>query len=331
MKMSDSSSPSTTFTYTRKFHGRELPKLLRLAHLARVLILSPIFVLEWKALFGYRKSRMKLAITLLNDISNATHGRGLEIIDTGIRKVRNTLAPKKKSQPDFVRSPFGELISLQSINLIVNELNQVGFSVVRNFVDSSTVKELNTEALNMPGVSSQPKTLYHSQHEWQRDAASGPRYLVASEHIEQHKGFQEIALNNVIQKVAFHYLGCSPILASTQVWTIRPPNSDSSEVLSEAAMAFHCDSDYFGFLKFFLLLTDVGQDNGPFTFVGASHRGVRHVAGRMPDSEIVSKDDVIYRGTGVAGDLVIADTKGWHKASPPPDWASNSIANRLRK
>jgi ectoine hydroxylase-related dioxygenase (phytanoyl-CoA dioxygenase family) len=82
-------------------------------------------------------------------------------------------------------------------------------------------------------------------------------------------------------------------------------------------MAFHCDSDYFGFLKFFLLLTEVKPTNGPFTFVGGSHRGKRHVVGRMKDKEIISDHDEVLYGTGEPGDLIIADTRGWHKATPP--------------
>jgi len=63
-------------------------------------------------------------------------------------------------------------------------------------------------------------------------------------------------------------------------------------------------------------LTNVGMENGPFIFVGRSHRGKRHVAGRMNDSEIIQGDDVVYLGTGQAGDLIIVDSKGWHKALP---------------
>jgi ectoine hydroxylase-related dioxygenase (phytanoyl-CoA dioxygenase family) len=82
-------------------------------------------------------------------------------------------------------------------------------------------------------------------------------------------------------------------------------------------MAFHCDSDYFSFIKFFIMLNDVDMNNGPFTFVAYSHRGKRHVAGRMEDDEIVGpKDEVLY-GTASAGDMVVCDTKGWHKAKPP--------------
>lgn len=317
MTESNSLLPLKTFAYTDKFRGRELPKSLRLAHLVRAVILLPILLLEWKALVGRGKSRMRLAITLLNDISNATHGRGLEVMNGFICRIRKFSTADVEQRRDCFATPAGDLMNVQSVKLIVDELRKVGFSRVPNFIDPLIVKNLHTDVLKMPGRSTKPTFIYQSQDEWRRDTNSGPRYTVAAESIERLALCQEVATNEVIREVALEYLGCTPILASTQVWTTRPPNSRSSEVLSEAAMAFHCDSDYFGFLKFFVLLTTVCMENGPFTFVGGSHRGKRHVAGRMDDSEIISDDDVVYYGTGQAGDLIIVDSKGWHKASPP--------------
>ena len=311
---SNSLSP---FAYTKAFRGRGLPKSLRLAHFVRAVILSPILLLEWKALVGLRKSRMGHAITLMNDIANATQGGGLEVMNRVICRIRNVSTAKLLQSQDRFSTPGGESLSIQKIKLIVDELREVGFSRVPNFIDPLIVERLQTDILKMPGKSSRPAVNYSSQDEWRRDTDSGPRYTVDTEKIECHVFCKEVATNELIREVASQYLGCLPILAATQVWTTRPPISSTAEVLSEAAMAFHCDANYFGFLKFFVLLTDVGPENGPFTFVAASHRGKRHVAGRMHDSEIVSEDDVIYRGTGLAGDLIIADTKGWHKASPP--------------
>lgn len=294
-----------------------MPKCLRLAHLVRAVILSPILLLEWKALVGLRKSRMRHAITLLNDISNATHGRGLEVMNGLICRIRNFSAADVKQRPDCFTTPAGDLMSIRSVTSIVGELRQVGFSRASNFIDPLVAKGLCAEVLKMPGRSTTPIFNYQSQDEWEYDTSSGPRYTIATESIERLAFCQEFATNEVIREIASQYLGCPPILVSMRVWTTRPPNSSSAEVISEAAMAFHCDADYFGFLKFFVLLTDVNRENGPFTFVGGSHRGVRHVAGRLRDSEIISDNDVVYYGTGQPGDLIIADTKGWHKASPP--------------
>jgi ectoine hydroxylase-related dioxygenase (phytanoyl-CoA dioxygenase family) len=231
--------------------------------------------------------------------------------------VRNRSSTEGHPRFDSFSCPSGHLVGRQSINAIIDELRDNGFSQIRNFVDPLVASGLNAIVSDMSGATSSPATSYQSQHDWQRDLDGGPRYTMNQEEIRVNQDIERVALNGVIREVARLYLGCSPILASTQAWTTRPPNTFSPEVLSEAAMAFHCDADYFGFLKFFVLLTDVSSKNGPFTFIGGSHRGVRHVAGRMSDTEVVLAGDVIFHGTGQAGDLIIADTKGWHKASPP--------------
>ena len=126
-----------------------------------------------------------------------------------------------------------------------------------------------------------------------------------------------IQINPVLTQISRKYLGCPPICASVQIWTTRPPLFISRKILGNSAMAFHCGSDYFGFLKFFLLLTEVKPGNGPFTFVRGSHRGKRNITRRMEDTEIISDRDEVLFGTGEPGDLIITDTKGWHKATPP--------------
>lgn len=317
MRDNDSHLPTETFAYTVKFRGRDLPKSLRFVHMVRAVLLLPILLLEWKALVGLQKSRKKHAITLMNDISNSTQGRGLEVMNKFICIIRNLLVVNVRQTPDLLITPAGDPMELQSVNVIVDELRQVGFSRLPKFMDPLVARRICTDVLRLPGRSTKPAFDYQTQDEWRHDSGSGPRYTVNTQSIERLGVCQEIANNEVIREVANQYLGCPALLATTQVWTTRPPNSSSSEVLSEAAMAFHCDSDYFGFLKFFVLLTNVDAENGPFTFVGGSHRGKRHVAGRMKDSEIVSDDDVVYYGTGQAGDLFIVDSKGWHKASQP--------------
>ena len=317
MTNSNPKTPVETFRYTKTFRGRELPFLLRLAHLIRAVVFSPILLVEWKALMGRRKSQTKLAVTLINDISNATHGRGLEVMNTLICRLRNVMAIGVEQRAHSFLTAANHPVDLQKIDLVINELRQTGFSRVKMFLDPCIAATLNTAVSGMSGVSSHPSSSYMTQVEWQRDVESGPRFTINAEEVEKTKEFESIAMNEMIREVARQYLGCAPILASIKVWTTRPPTTTSSEVLSEAAMAFHCDADYFGFLKFFILLSDVSVDNGPFALIGGSHRGPRHVAGRMRDSEVVAADDVVYYGTGQAGDLIIADTKGWHKASPP--------------
>ena len=85
--------------------------------------------------------------------------------------------------------------------------------------------------------------------------------------------------------------------------------------MSDAAQLFHYDYDWPAFLKVFIYLTDVGPENGPFTFVAGTHEHKKHWNdGRRDDSYMESTYPGMARAvTGKAGDLIVADTVGYHK------------------
>ena len=118
-----------------------------------------------------------------------------------------------------------------------------------------------------------------------------------------------------IHRVAAAYLGCTPIFTQLSAWWSRNDPDASADDLSDAAQLFHYDYDWPAFLKFFIYLSDVGPENGPFTFVVGTHERKLHWSdGRRDDAYI----EGAYPGqslavTGQAGDLIIADTVGYHK------------------
>jgi hypothetical protein len=118
-----------------------------------------------------------------------------------------------------------------------------------------------------------------------------------------------------IRDVAAAYLGCTPIFTQVSAWWSRPDPEASADDLSEAAQLYHYDYDWPAFVKFFIYLTDVGPANGPFTFVVGTHEQKRHWNdGRRDDAYIANTyPDRAWAVTGHAGDLIIADTVGYHK------------------
>lgn len=305
------------FDWTSKFKGREVPIYKRLAHALRAIFLLPVLITEWPALLGLRRSRSKKALMLLNDITNSTHGRGLEIVNKIICLLRSRQTYTfDKRQPDPI-TPSGKKINDDQIDELVDVIRVQGFARIPSFLTATSALDLYEGALQLPGFGSDPEKNYLSQSEWTEDPLGGPRFIVDSNSLAGLQNLELIRINPVLTQISRKYLGCPPICASVEIWTTRPPLFISRKILGDSAMAFHCDSDYFGFLKFFLLLTEVTPSNGPFAFVRGSHRGKRHVAGRMEDTEIISDRDEVLFGTGEPGDLIIADTKGWHKATPP--------------
>ena len=306
-----------TFRFTSKFKGRKVPLNLRVAHFCRALLLTPLFLLHWRSLTGKRPTKSSHVVTLLNDITNASLGRWLSVLNRLIcvLKIRDT---KSFDRQNFeLNTPSKRNITKKQIDLYSEELSSNGFLRIEGFLTCEQASALYASVLTQRGYSDSFSKNYSQQADWESDALAGPRFDLDESDLSKLHSIDQYALNHVIQLLARRYLNCKPLLVSKQIWTTRPPVNMSATTLESSAMAYHCDSDYISFLKFFILLTDVSMSNGPFVFVQNSHIGDRHVSGRMPDTEILSDRDIELFGTGLAGDLVVADTRGWHKATPP--------------
>lgn len=120
-------------------------------------------------------------------------------------------------------------------------------------------------------------------------------------------------------KIANNYLGCPPILHSTQIWLLNPP---TSSVATSAEYGWHYDIDDFRFLKVFFYLTDTGEVNGQHMLVGTSHRDLRPhklINRRITDQELRVRYAVndIHQIEGAVGQGFLEDTWLYHKATPP--------------
>jgi len=187
---------------------------------------------------------------------------------------------------------------------------------ISGFLSKADANELGQQIRLIPGRTKSVEFEWNSLDDWLNSNDSSPRFDTRFDLLLKIPMIHRISQNNLLRKIARDYIGVPPLIVDIQSWTTAAKRNLSEQVLEESAMALHCDSDYVKFIKIFLLLTDVDIVNGPFQFVQKSHRGRRHVAGRMPDSEIVTSSDTLFNGTGEAGDLLIVDTRGWHKATP---------------
>jgi len=254
---------------------------------------------------------------LLNDITNASLGRGLSTLNHLICVLRIRETKSFDREPTELTTPSKRRITNEQITLYSDALSSNGFLRIGGFLSCEQALALYESVVTQRGHSDDFSKNYAQQLDWENDATAGPRFDFDESDISTLQNIDQYATNGVIRLIARRYLNCKPILVSKQIWTTRPPENASTATLENSAMAYHCDSDFIGFLKFFILLTDVSVDNGPFVYVRNSHIGPRHVSGRMPDTEILSEEDIELLGTGLAGDLIVADTRGWHKASPP--------------
>jgi len=309
------------FERTKNYRGRNMPLKRRILHLIRATLLSPVLIVEFASLSGKKHSTSKYALMFLNDLSNSTHGSGLDFMNKIIAFIR------KKDTREFDKRVINQdLINLQKENIsssefksIVNQIKSNGFAKLPGFVSKDIIDEAQRAIYSSGGIAKVSKLGYREINDWLNDENGGPRFETEMGLLNETQLVKNFRSNVFINRVAREILGSSPICDSIQSWTTRAVGTIDSNTKDEAAMAFHADADYFGFLKFFVLITKVENSNGPFAFVKGSHRKARHVAGRMADHEILGENDEVLLGTGNPGDVVIACTAGWHKATPPQE------------
>ena len=95
----------------------------------------------------------------------------------------------------------------------------------------------------------------------------------------------DFILSDLFLAIATNYLGSVPRLASVMLWWTTANST------TKASQLYHADTEDGRQLKFFVNLTDVSAENGPFTFLPAStsralRKALRHEVGRLQDKHI---------------------------------------------
>ena len=121
-----------------------------------------------------------------------------------------------------------------------------------------------------------------------------------------------------LTNLAADYLQCQPLLMQIQSWHVVPlkiNEQNHQSLYSFSAQSFRFDMDWLKFIKFFINLTNVGDQDGPFEFQPYTHDGRHQFVGQRHDSDNSSRrDDLeIVKATGCPGICFAADTSGLHR------------------
>ena len=169
------------------------------------------------------------------------------------------------------------------------------------------------------------------------DEAQSNIYEVVNQHeILNITEVGEICNDPKILSIVREYLGAEPILTQTGCWWSGI--SKSSEQ-SKSAQLFHQDRTYKKFIKLFLYLNDVSEENGCHVYVPNSIRKgpqppKRHLSQRVSDEYIYENYSEILYLTGKKGAMTLVDTQGWHKGNAVSkghrlllqlEWSSDAI------
>ncbi|WP_017878894.1 MULTISPECIES: hypothetical protein [unclassified Janthinobacterium] len=141
----------------------------------------------------------------------------------------------------------------------------------------------------------------HVAHHTARDIAMAP-YL------------WQLANDPLLLDVASRFLGCQASIGYLAAWW-----SYHTAAGAQQAEHFHRDVDDWRFLKLFVYLTDVGDDNGPHIYVAHSSTSPKLAEiRRFDDAEVLAQfgGANVLRLTGVAGGAFFENTFGIHKGQP---------------
>lgn len=208
-----------------------------------------------------------------------------------------------------------KFIARKTEKISINELNQNGFveiekiinpELINQIIDYSDTLELfdpfhrelgGFKNKNIPEVT-------HVANFHRKD-------LVACEEI------LEIANDPGILRVVQEFLGAKPTISNINMWWSKTGKDQAKD-----AQLFHRDVDDIKFCKLFIYLTDVGENDGPHTYVkGSSSTNKLTKIRRYQDSEIINAfgNENIINFVRPKGSCFLVDTYGFHKGTLPVD------------
>jgi hypothetical protein len=133
-----------------------------------------------------------------------------------------------------------------------------------------------------------------------------------------------LANDPLVLSLVSNYLNCRPTIDDIVAWWSLPGRPAPKE-----EQFFHRDRDAIRFLKLFVYLSDVGEQDGPHVFIAGSHRSPRlvEVRRRYEDADVVREFPIErqQRHTGSFGTCFLEDTFGLHKGEMPKGTATRLL------
>ncbi len=144
------------------------------------------------------------------------------------------------------------------------------------------------------------------------------------EDIENMNMINQIIYDPVILGIVSILLGSKALLRHCSYW-FTYPGKKTTKHQSEAAQLFHYDLDEFKWLKLFIFMDDVTDENGPHVYIPATHKPgnkpfdlLKFGYSRLPDNLVSQfhKKETWKKLTCKKGTMVLANTQCWHKGTP---------------
>jgi len=187
----------------------------------------------------------------------------------------------------------------------VQELDQDGFSIIRNFINVDRLDAVKKEFEDIK----QRGELQYS--DFYTEQVGHP--------LTTCKSVFNIVFDDNVIEVAKNFFGCVPCVTNVQLRKSKATLKDEIDLPGNGQTTrFHCDKDSPRFVKFFFYLNDIGPTNGPFTYVRGSN--IKKFDGwknkvRWSDEEMQSiyGQQNMVKCMANVGDVVLGNTNGFHK------------------
>lgn len=229
--------------------------------------------------------------------------------------------PKKNNNLNGLLGEFSENDILE----ISQKIYENGYYIFENKLSGSFCDDLIKFTSDLPATptilndQTPPKVIFDKNN------LISSRYQYDSQDIIEHGLIQSLIADNTFFAIAQEYFGCIPVFDFCTMWWSSDFLSknyldDENKAffhMSQVAQLYHFDMDRTKFLKVFIYLTDVNDDNGPHVYVKSSNTHKPYDLlrdGRISDEEIefYYKNDIIEM-KGKKGTVFIEDTSGFHK------------------
>jgi hypothetical protein len=212
-------------------------------------------------------------------------------------------------------------------NEIIKNIDRDGFFVFEQSLDEVLIEKLYDFAsktpLNFLEIQSDGNVTYSKHKETYLESKSKSNRHQFNDNLTLFNSdiATELYFDKNFLHIANEYLNCKPYVDIYTMWWSNPINNISDDLRSSfkdsAAQMFHFDMDRIKFLKFFIYLTDVTDENGPHVYVRGTHKKPLEIIdydGRYSDKFISEnfKDNVV-KLTGKKGTIMAVDTRGLHK------------------
>lgn len=224
--------------------------------------------------------------------------------------------PKKtvNNNMEGVLGQFGQ----QEFSDVINELNNNGYYEFKQKISKDKLDKILQFALETPT----------SVRKLTSPLLFDPKNIISEiyrfdiQDLINCKEIQQLIMDPVLINVAREYLDCEPIFDFPAMWWSTDFAKTAS---SDAAQLYHFDMDRIKWLKIFIYINDVNDENGPHCYIQKTHKIGAKPQTILDRGYVRVNDEELKKYypeqnfkvlPGIAGSVFAGDTTCWHKGKP---------------